>query len=97
MSVALSFLDDRERKVLSMRFGIGNDDSMKLDEIADILNVSGERVRQLEALGLRKLRAVLMQSGKLDFGQLDKLVGKDLCGKTKMSPLELSLVLDSAA
>ena len=97
MSVALSFLDKRERKVLAMRFGIGHDDSMKLDEIADVLNVSGERVRQLEALGLRKLRAVLMQSGKLDFRQLDKLVGKDLRGKTKMSPLELSLILDPAA
>ena len=97
MSVALSFLDQRERNVLSMRFGIGQEDSMKLDEIADVLNVSGERVRQLEALGLRKLRAVLMQSGKLDFRQLDKLVGKDLRGKTKMSPLELSLILDSAA
>ena len=97
MSVALSFLDQRERKVLSMRFGIGQDDSMKLDEIADVLNVSGERVRQLEALGLRKLRAVLMKSGKLDFRQLDKLVGKELRGKTKMSPLELSLILDSAA
>ena len=97
MSVALSFLDQRERKVLAMRFGIGQDDSMKLDEIADILNVSGERVRQLEALGLRKLRAVLMQSGKLDFRQLDKLVGKDLRGKTKMSPLELSLISDTAA
>ena len=97
MSVALSFLDQRERKVLAMRFGIGQDDSMKLDEIADVLNVSGERVRQLEALGLRKLRAVLMQCGKLDFRQLDKLVGKEIRGKTKMSPLELSLVLDSAA
>jgi RNA polymerase primary sigma factor len=84
MSVALSFLDKRERNVLAMRFGIGQDDS-------------GERVRQLEALGLRKLRAVLMQNGKLDFRQLDKLVGKDLRGKTKMSPLELSLILDSAA
>ena len=86
-----------ERNVLSMRFGIGQEDSMKLDEIADVLNVSGERVRQLEALGLRKLRAVLMQCGKLDFRQLDKLVGKEIRGKTKMSPLELSLVLDSAA
>ena len=30
-----------------MRFGIGAGDSMKLDDIADELNVSGERVRQL--------------------------------------------------
>ena len=53
-----------------MRFGIGSDESMKLDEIAECLNVSGERVRQLESIGLRKLRAVLMQNGKLDFRQL---------------------------
>ena len=97
ISVALSFLDNRERKVLSMRFGIGSDDSMKLDDIAEVLNVSGERVRQLESLGLRKLRAVLMQNGKIDFRKLDKLVGTDISGKTKMSPLELSLALDSAA
>ncbi len=95
--VALSFLDNRERKVLSMRFGIGSDDSMKLDDIANVLNVSGERVRQLESLGLRKLRAVLMKSGKIDFRKLDKLVGTEIRGKTKMSPLELSLVLDTAA
>jgi RNA polymerase primary sigma factor len=97
VQVALSFLDKRERKVLSMRFGIGAGDSMKLDDIAEELKVSGERVRQLESLGLRKLRAVLMQNGKIDFRKLDKLVGSDLRGKTKMSPLELSLVLDNAA
>ena len=34
VQVALSFLDKRERKVLSMRFGIGAGDSMKLDDIA---------------------------------------------------------------
>ena len=97
ISVALSFLDKRERKVLSMRFGIGAGDSMKLDDIADELKVSGERVRQLESLGLRKLRAVLMQNGEVNFGKLDKLVGTELRGKTKMSPLELSLVLDNSA
>ena len=78
-------------------FGIGSDESMKLDEIAECLNVSGERVRQLESIGLRKLRAVLMQNGKLDFRQLDKLVGTEFRGKSKMTPLELSLILDSAA
>ena len=96
--VALGFLDQRERKVLGMRFGLTKDkESMKLDDIAEILNVSGERVRQLEALGLRKLRAVVMNNGKLDFRNLDKLVGIELRGKTKMSPLQLSLVLDNAA
>jgi len=96
IQVALGFLSERERSVLSMRFGIGKPDSMKLDEIADEMQVSGERVRQLESLGLRKLRAVLLQNGEIDFHKLDKLVGIDLNGKTQMSPLELSLVLDSA-
>lgn len=96
--VALGFLDQRERKVLGMRFGLTKDkESMKLDDIAEILNISGERVRQLEALGLRKLRAVVMNNGKLDFRNLDKLVGIELRGKTKMSPLQLSLILDNAA
>ena len=94
ISVALSFLDQRRRKVLSMRFGMDQGESMKLDDIADYMNVSGERVRQLESLGLRKLRAVLLQNGNADFRKLDKLVGTDFKrGKSKMSPLELSLVL----
>jgi DNA-directed RNA polymerase sigma subunit (sigma70/sigma32) len=96
--VALGFLDQRERKVLSMRFGLTKEkEAMKLDDIAETLNVSGERVRQLESLGLRKLRAVVMNNGKLDFRNLDKLVGIELRGKTKMSPLQLSLILDNAA
>jgi RNA polymerase primary sigma factor len=96
--VALGFLEPRERKVLSMRFGLTNDkEAMKLDDIAETLDVSGERVRQLESLGLRKLRAVVMNNGKLDFRNLDKLVGIELRGKTKMSPLQLSLILDNAA
>jgi len=96
--VALGFLEPRERKVLSMRFGLTKDkEPMKLDDIAEVLEVSGERVRQLEALGLRKLRAVVMNNGKLDFRNLDRMVGIDLRGKTKMSPLQLSLILDNAA
>jgi len=96
MKVALSFLDERESKVLRMRFGMENGECMKLYDIADELQVSGERVRQLESLGLRKLRAVLIDGGEIDFGNVDKLIGTDLDGKTKMSPLELSLILDSA-
>ena len=96
MMVALSFLDERERKVLRMRFGMENGECMKLYDIADELQVSGERVRQLESLGLRKLRAVLLEGGEIDFGKVDKLVGSDLDGKNKMSPLQLSLILDSA-
>jgi RNA polymerase primary sigma factor len=98
IQVALGFLEPRERKVLSMRFGLTKDkEAMKLDDIAETLDVSGERVRQLESLGLRKLRAVVMNNGKLDFRNLDRMVGIELRGKTKMSPLQLSLILDNAA
>ena len=76
-----------------MRFGIGKKDSMKWMKSPD---GSGERVRQLESLGLRKLRAVLMDNGELDFHKLDKIVGADLNGENEMSPLELTLILDSA-
>ena len=55
---------------------------MKLDEIADEMKVSGERVRQLESLGLRKLRAILLENGEIDFHKLDKLAGINLNGKT---------------
>ena len=96
MEVALKFLDQRERRVLSMRFGIDRLEGMKLDEIACELNVSGERVRQLESIGLRKLRALLLRKGNIDFSKLDKFASADLVGKSEMSPLELSLALDCA-
>jgi hypothetical protein len=40
---------------------------------------------------------VVMNNGKLDFRNLDRMVGIELRGKTKMSPLQLSLILDNAA
>ena len=48
----LDILSPRERKVLKMRFGEG----MTLAEIAERLCVTRERVRQLEAKALRKLK-----------------------------------------
>ena len=52
----LSTLTPREEKVLRMRFGIGEKSDHFLEEIAQDFGVQRERIRQIEAKALRKLR-----------------------------------------
>ena len=52
----LETLTPREAKVLAMRFGIGMDTDYTLEEVGREFNVSRERIRQIEAKALRKLR-----------------------------------------
>ncbi len=52
----LRTLSTNEERVLRMRFGIGYDHPYTLAEIADEFHLSRERVRQIEAAGLRHLR-----------------------------------------
>lgn len=52
----LSTLTDREEQVLRMRFGIGVETNYTLEEVGETLNVTRERIRQIEAKALRKLR-----------------------------------------
>jgi RNA polymerase primary sigma factor len=53
----LAKLPPREREVLELRFGIGTGEPHTLEEIAKIFGRSRERIRQLETLGLRRLRS----------------------------------------
>jgi RNA polymerase primary sigma factor len=52
----LSSLTPREEKVLKMRFGIGEKSDHTLEEVGQTFDVTRERIRQIEAKALRKLR-----------------------------------------
>jgi RNA polymerase primary sigma factor len=52
----LANLSDREREVLEMRFGFLDGKTHTLEEVGNKFNVTRERVRQIEAKALRKLR-----------------------------------------
>lgn len=56
MGSVLSTLTDREKKVLRLRFGIGDGYPRTLEEVGNIFKVTRERVRQIEAKALKKLR-----------------------------------------
>jgi RNA polymerase primary sigma factor len=53
---ALAVLSDREREVLEMRFGLVDGKDHTLEEVGQYFNVTRERIRQIEAKALRKLR-----------------------------------------
>ena len=52
----LSSLTDRERQVLEMRFGLKDGQGRTLEEVGQEMGVTRERIRQIEAKALRKLR-----------------------------------------
>jgi len=53
---ALTELPERERRVLELRFGLSDDQPKTLREIGEIMDLSRERVRQIESRALNKLR-----------------------------------------
>ena len=52
----LQTLTPREAKVLSLRFGLEDGNPKTLEEVGKEFNVTRERIRQIEAKALRKLR-----------------------------------------
>jgi RNA polymerase primary sigma factor len=53
---ALAVLSEREREVLELRFGLVDGKDHTLEEVGQYFNVTRERIRQIEAKALRKLR-----------------------------------------
>lgn len=63
----LDRLPEKERRVLELRFGLRGEEPRTLREIGEILQISRERVRQLETRALRKLRNMAMKRHLKDF------------------------------
>ncbi|QSR86170.1 RNA polymerase sigma factor RpoD/SigA [Candidatus Methylacidiphilum infernorum] len=57
-------LDERERKILSLRFGLEGNEQMTLEEIGKEFHVTRERIRQLQNIALRKIRKELEKQEK---------------------------------
>lgn len=63
----LSTLPSREQEVLKMRFGLEDGYSLTLEEVGLYFNVTRERIRQIEAKALRRLRHPRRASGLRDY------------------------------
>jgi RNA polymerase sigma factor (sigma-70 family) len=60
----LKFLTEREREIIELRFGLGDDGvCYTLEEVGHICKVTGARVRQIEARALRKIQNLLAREG----------------------------------
>src|SRR5580698_7819877 len=70
----LCSLNERERQVLELRFGIGDGNARTLEEVGQQFRVTRERIRQIEAKALRKMRhptRLKQLHGFLDIENLD--------------------------
>ena len=67
IDVLLQDLKDREREVIILRFGLRDGHPRTLEEVGKIFNVTRERIRQIEAKALRKLRNPVRSKKIKDF------------------------------
>lgn len=59
----LTKLDEREQKILTLRFGLDSEDPHTLEEAAQQFDITRERVRQIEAAAIKKIRVQLSMEG----------------------------------
>ncbi len=59
-------LDDRERQILALRFGLDRGEPRTLEEVGEYFNLTRERIRQIEARAMSKLRHPSADTGARD-------------------------------
>ncbi|MBU1974221.1 MAG: hypothetical protein KKH52_02390, partial [Nanoarchaeota archaeon] len=74
----LATLTPREEKVLRMRYGIGETHDHTLEEVGIDFEVTRERIRQIEAKGMRKLRHSSRAKKLGDYSNLEDPVARCL-------------------
>ena len=62
----LAPLDEREREILKLRFGLNGGESRTLEEVGEAFNLPSERIRQIEARAMSKLRHPNSDTGARD-------------------------------
>ena len=67
MEILLGMLDDRQRQILRLRFGMEDDNCHSLEDIAKTMGISKERVRQIEGQAMEKLQKMGASMGLEDF------------------------------
>lgn len=55
----ISDLDDREARIIRLRFGLDGEDERTLEEVGEMFGITRERVRQLQNIALSKMRKVM--------------------------------------
>ena len=68
---AFASLNKRETTILALRFGLDNQKARTLEEVGQKLRVSRERVRQLQELALKKLRATIRKQDPHGWGTVN--------------------------
>lgn len=63
----LKTLNEREQRILEMRFGLNNENTHTLEQVGQVFGLTRERIRQIEAKALRKLRLPSRSSYLKDF------------------------------
>jgi RNA polymerase primary sigma factor len=54
--IALADLSPRERKIITLRFGLDGSEDCTLEQLGEMFDVTRERIRQIESKALRRLR-----------------------------------------
>ena len=75
MGDVLCSLTERERQVLELRFGLGDGNARTLEEVGQQFRVTRERIRQIEAKALRKMRHPTRLKQLNGFLEMDRLAG----------------------
>jgi RNA polymerase primary sigma factor len=61
----LGQLDEREKRIISARFGLEGSDPITLEEVGEKFGVTRERIRQLQNIALAKMRRALAKREKM--------------------------------
>ena len=80
----LDTLTDREENVLRLRFGLDDGKMRTLEDVGKVFNVTRERIRQIEAKALRKLRHPSRSKPLRDFNRGLKRSGGPFNGRQEM-------------